>query len=221
MLLIPDRVFDLTRLAIDDALHAADTIMRQVEILAPAEVVAALDIRRPIDSAVEQLRDARLARATAAMRFKNDLEPMEIETARLMQKEADDAYDRGVQLIENGKLKIHISRELTLGNYVDGQVRTALRYRFLQMEIDAAGKGPVRVNRREVETSGDERTYRRPDARVGDVAFDVTLTAKTHKTLQIGGFFRSDFRPRFVIIIRPKQLGAPSSYVLTSPEMKK
>lgn len=221
LIAIPDTFFDSSRRKADAAAREADAIMREVERIVPQRFASKLDIRRPIESAVERLRDARLIRAAAAMRFQDDAAPMQVEMIRLMQKEADEAYNRGVKLLESGKLKLHISRELTLGNYVDGQVRTAIRRRFDRLKVDHAGSGPIRVNRRELETSGDERTYRRPDARVADVALDVTLSQKSYKNPQIRGFFSADFRPRYVIIVRPSQLGKDSSYILTKPEMNK
>lgn len=141
--------------------------------------------------AVEQLRNARLIRAAAAMKFQGDLGPMQIETVRLMQKEADEAYERCLPLLESGKLKVHISRELTRGNYVDGEVRRAIRCRFRNLGIRSNGAGPVRVNRREHDTGSDETTYRAPDARVGNIAYDVTVSKKDHKTPQAKGFFQS------------------------------
>lgn len=86
--------------------------------------------------------------------------------------------------------------------------------------IDSAGAGPVRVNRRENDTSGSETTYRRPDARVGRVAFDVTLEPKGLKTDQIKGFFATSFKPSHIVIIRPSQLGNGSSYIITRPGIK-
>lgn len=185
---IPDTFFDSSRRKADEAAREADAIMREVERAVPEGFASKLDIRRPIDSAVERLRDARLIRVAAAMKFQDDAALMQVEMIRLIQKEADEAYDRGVKLLEGGKLRLHISRELTLGNYVDGQVRTAIRMRFDRLNVDTAGSGPVRINRRELETSGDERTYRRPDARVADVALDVTLSQKSYKNPQIRGF---------------------------------
>lgn len=55
----------------------------------------------------------------------------------------------------------------------------------------------------------------------GDVAFDVTIARKTLGTAQVRGFFNTDFRPSRVIIIRPSQLGADHTYVLTRPETKR
>ena len=78
----------------------------------------------------------------------------------------------------------------------------------------------MRVNRRENNSSATELTYRRPDARVANVAFDVSLTQKTIKTAQIRDFFATDFKPSIVIIIRPRQLGGTYTYAIPRPEKK-
>ncbi|WP_253201346.1 hypothetical protein [Sphingomonas quercus] len=77
----------------------------------------------------------------------------------------------------------------------------------------------VRVNRREDSVS--EGSFRRPDARVGNIAFDVTLTRKTLATTQVRGFFDADFKPDHVIITRPTQLGTESTYIISRPEARK
>lgn len=78
-----------------------------------------------------------------------------------------------------------------------------------------------RFDRRENDSSGTDLTYRRPDARVKDVAFDVTLTRKTLGTAQVRGFFNTDFRPSRVVIIRPRRLGAGHTYVIRRQETKR
>ncbi len=83
------------------------------------------------------------------------------------------------------------------------------------------GTAPVRVNRREHDTTGDNATYVLPDARVTDVAFDWTLTRKTAGRQQVRGFFNSDFKPSSVVIIRPSQLGTDHTYVIARPEAKR
>jgi hypothetical protein len=56
------------------------------------------------------------------------------------------------------------------------------------------------------------------DSRVGRLAIDVSLTAKTSGSAQIQGFFRSDFQPEAVIIIRPSQLGPNHTYLIPRPK---
>lgn len=138
-----------------------------------------------------------------------------------MQESADEAYAQGIELQRAGKLDIRLSNREALGNFIDRQVRIRLRERYRQYGIDPTGKGPVRVNRRENNSTGSEITFRRPDARVGEVAYDVTLTQKTLRTPQIRGFFEADFKPTHVIIIRPHQIGSDSSYIISRPETKR
>jgi hypothetical protein len=115
-------------------------------------------------------------------------------------------------------LPVRLSEQEALGNYIDREVRRDLRVRHGQSGIDSGGSGPVRVNRRENNTSGSETTFRRPDARVGSVAYDVTLTRKTLQTAQVRGFFASDFHPSQVVIARPRQIGSDSTYIITRLE---
>jgi hypothetical protein len=49
----------------------------------------------------------------------------------------------------------------------------------------------------------------------------VTLSRKTVKSSQIRGFFNADFRPQLVVIIRPRQLGWGSSYIINKTEAGK
>lgn len=138
-----------------------------------------------------------------------------------MQRRTDIAYDQGVAFLKAGRLTPRLSNQEALGNYVDREVRRSLRERYNYLGIDSAGAGPVRVNRRENNSSASDLTYRRPDARVKDIAFDVTLTRKTSDTAQVRGFFDADFRPNRVIIIRPRQLGADHTYAIPRPEKKR
>ena len=72
----------------------------------------------------------------------------------------------------------------------------------------------ARVNRRAYDTSDSPPSYRVPDARVGNFAFDVSLEAKKPSKDQIRGFFNADFKPIGVVIVRPNQLGDNSSYII-------
>lgn len=181
----------------------------------------------PIDSAghpietvqglYNEVNDLRFQRAASLARVKGDYGPLKVETLRFVQRQTDLAYDQGLISLKLGRLKPRLSDQEALGNYVDRHVRMALRDRYSRLGIDSAGPGPVRVNRRESNTSGSETSYRRPDARVADIAFDVTLTGKTLRTPQVRGFFDADFRPSRVIIIRPSQLGGAYTYAINRP----
>ena len=173
-----------------------------------------------IEGLQRKVNDLRFQRAAIIARTRGDFGPMQVDT-RFMQRSADAAYDEGQTLLKAGRLTPRLSDQEALGNFVDQRTRTDLRKLYNSLGIDSAGAGPVRVNRRENDASGTELTYRRPDARVKDVAFDVTLARKTLGTAQIRGFFNTDFRPRSVVIIRPSQLGADHTYAISRPETKR
>lgn len=219
-----DNVFDITGPA--NELMAAMTRERSALLI---ERIAALDPNWKFQSLgfpttwegqKNQLNDLRMQRAASFVKMKGEVSPMQVETMRVMQGIADSAYTRAVRLYELGKLKGRLSREEAIGTYVDDAVRTELRMVYRRYSVKQIGSD-IRVNRREYDTSKPEMAYRRPDARVGGVAYDVTLSEKTLKTPQIRGFFNADFRPSHVIIIRPRQLGPGSSYIISRSEAGK
>ena len=229
---VADNLFDLTGPA--DAMTAevlqnqTRQLSAQIKAIDPAwhydEIVPtdALGNRiETIQGLTAKVNDLRFQRAAVTARVRGDYGSLQVETLRFVQRNVDTAYDQGVALLKAGRLAPKLSDQEALGNYVDRQVRRSLRERYHQSGIDSAGAGPVRVNRRENNSSGGDLTYRRPDARVDDVAFDVTLTRKTLSTPQVRGFFDADFRPIRVVIIRPRQLGAGHTYAIPRPETKR
>ena len=94
-------------------------------------------------------------------------------------------------------------------------MRKDLRNLYGGLGIPTARDQQVRVNSREYDTSGTDSTYRTPDARVGKVVYDWTLTRKTAGTAQVRGYFNSDLKPDAVIIVRPSRLGPRSTYAIT------
>ena len=168
-----------------------------------------------------ELNFLRFQRAAVMLRVKGDAEQLKLETLRVIQESADRAYERGLIYLRQGRLKIRLSEREALGNYRDQEVRRDLRNNYNKFGIGYSGNGPVRVNKREDDTSGADATYRLPDARVDDVAFDVTLTRKTLATPQVRGFFGTDFKPNHVVIVRPRQIGEGSTYIITRPETKR
>ncbi|GAM97807.1 hypothetical protein U91I_01436 [alpha proteobacterium U9-1i] len=159
----------------------------------------------------------RADRAVALYLVRGDPQALQVETLRIMQRAANGAYAEGVRLYNDGRLSARLSREEAIGNFVDGQVRTQLREHMRLFGISTAPGEPVRINNRAYRTMGSERSYRIPDARVADVAFDVTLTPKTLAQQQIRGIFGADFRPTAVVVVRPSQLGQQSTYLITRP----
>jgi len=152
--------------------------------------------------------------AAAIFRTKGDIKPLQEVTFDFMQRVANAAYDDAVRLYDAGKLKANLSREEPIGNYVDGVVRDDLRDFYNRLEIQTGADSVIRVNRRAYDTSDSAVTYRIPDARVENLAFDTSLTAKMPSNAQIRGFFSADFEPAGVVIVRPNQLGSNSSYII-------
>lgn len=190
------------------------------------EVLPADASGNPIRTAQDltlKINDLRFRRAAALARTKHVYRPLQVDTLRFLQDRTDDAYDRGLALSKAGRLTPRLSQQEALGNYIDRQVRLNLRDRYNDFGVKISGpiRSLVRVNRRENNSSNGDLSYRRPDARVDDVAFDVSLTQKTLKTPQVRGFFETNFRPNHVIIIRPRQLGGKYTYAIPRPETKR
>lgn len=178
----------------------------------------ALEPLTTVSGRINRLNDLRLQRAAAYLRVRGDTEPLKVEIIRFLQLRVDVAYDLGLKQLKAGLLRRRLSDNEALGNFVDRRVRSNLRELFARLGIDSSGPGPVRVNRRENDSSGTDLTYRRPDARIGDLAIDVTLTFKTIKTAQVRGFFNTDSRPSAVAIIRLSQLGENQAYAIPRPK---
>jgi hypothetical protein len=195
-----------------------DTLIRQIKTVDPHYRVDLGHFPQAFEGQMNQLNNLRFELAATLLRNKGEARALQVETLRLMQAEADKAYEIAQRRLRAGKLKARLSNPEAIGNFIGRHVRTELRQRFNQFGIESAGKGPVRVNRRENITSATELTYRRPDARVANVAFDVSLTPKTIRTAQVRDFFATDFRPSVVIIIRPRQLGGTYTYAIPRPE---
>lgn len=168
-----------------------------------------------------EINQLRWDRAGTFLRVKGELKPLQVETLRLMQESADRAYDRGMKFLRIERLPMRLSEREALGNFIDREVRTELRERFGRQGIFRHGEGKVRVNGNEKNSTGTDLAFRRPDARIGDIAFDVTLTQKSLKTPQVRGFFLTDFGPSHVIVVRPRQEGANHTYIITRPETRK
>lgn len=222
---LADNLFDLTgpaRAAMAElTLAQTNILIEQIRAIDPSYRFESLGVPQTLQGRVNQLDSLRFDRAAAFLRVKGELRPMQVETLRFLQMSTDLAYERGLKRLNDGRLPIRLSEQEALGNYIDREVRRDLRNRYDRSRINSAGLGPVRVNRRENDSSGSETTFRLPDARVGSVAYDVTLTRKTLQTAQVRGFFASDFQPEQVVIIRPTQLGTGSTYVITRPEAKR
>lgn len=221
---LTDTLFDITgpaqELTAQMTRDWSNQLITQIQALDPNYRFDSLGFPQTLQGQINQLNRLRFDRAAAFLRTRNEVKPLQVEILRFTQQRADQAYTDGIKLLRAGKLNIRLSEQEALGNFIDRKVRFDLRKQFDQYGIDAAGRGPVRVNRRENDSSGSELSFRLPDARVGDIAYDVTLTQKTLNTPQVRGFFNTDFKPSHVVIIRPHQVGLHASYVITRPETK-
>lgn len=218
---LADNILDLTgpanRLTSGLAEDHVNMLIHQIRTIDPNYRLDSLGFPTTLEGQRNLIRQLRLERAEAFYRVKGETRPLQVETLRLMQERADRAYAEGLALLEAGRLKPRLSREEAIGNYIDRAVRSDLRDMYNVQAIDYSKGQNIRIIGREYDSSGSDSTYRIPDARVGNIAFDVTLSRKTLATPQVRGFFNSDFRPDAVIIIRPAQLGPNSTYAISRP----
>jgi hypothetical protein len=151
--------------------------------------------------------------AAAIYRVRGDIRPLQEVTLEFMQRATNDAYDEAVKQYNDGELD-GPTPEVAIGNKMDSLVRENLRLFFDGLRIPMGPGSAIRVNRRAYDTSDWPPSYRVPDARVGNFAFDVSSEAKQPTKPQIRGFFGADFEPVGVVIVRPNQLGGKSSYII-------
>lgn len=150
------------------------------------------------------LNDLRMRRAVAFYKIRGDAGPLQVETLRFLQNAVDRAYEEGVKEFDAGELDVHLSRNEAIGNYIDPIVRRQLRSLFSRYQVPYGPRGDITINNRDYDTSNKAKiTYTVPDARVGNISFDWTLTEKTISTDQIQGFFRADSQIIGAAIIRP------------------
>jgi len=194
-----------------------DMLIQQIRTVDPSYRLDSLGFPATLEGQTNLIRQLRLDRAVAFYHVKGEARPLQGETLRLMQERADSAYAEGQALFDAGRLQPRLSREEAIGNYVDRAVRRELHDLYNIRGIDYSKGQQIRVIGREYDTSGSDFTYRIPDARVGNIAFDVTLSRKTLATPQVRGFFNSDFKPDAVLIVRPAQLGSNNTYAISRP----
>jgi hypothetical protein len=164
----------------------------------------------------EAIRGLRIQRAVAIYRVKGDIRPLQLETLAVLQREVDKAYEEAEQEYNEGKLKSYFSKSEAIGNRVDRLVREKLQLTFNVNGIPFGRGLNLTINNRDPVSA--ENSYTIPDARLGNVSFDWTMSPKSLSSAQVRGFFRADSAPDFVVIIRPSQVGGPNStYIITRP----
>ena len=161
------------------------------------------------------INDLLRARAAAYYRLQGNIRPLQIETLRFLQAEVDKDYDQAVREYNAGQLKAPATRALAIGNRMDELVRGDLKAMLNSNQVSFGPGQNIIVNSQDV--SSEDQTYRRPDARLGDVAFDWTLAPKSFSSAQIRGFFRANSKPDVIVILRPSQLGGQSVYAIGRP----
>ncbi len=155
--------------------------------------------------------------AAAIYRVRGDIKPLQEVTLEFMQRATNDAYDQALDAYKAGDLDLRPTLPVAIGNSMDRSVRDKLANFFNNARIPVGPDSIIRVNRRAYDTSDWPPSFRVPDARVGNLAFDVSLEAKKPSKDQIREFFSADFKPDGVVIVRPNQLGRNSSYIIWRP----
>jgi hypothetical protein len=218
-----DYFFDLTgpasALTAELSLRRATALLGEIKRIDPQYRVRSRGMTNPETAQGWRtyLDGLRMDRAAALYHARGQTGPLQVETLRFLQTRVDAAYAQGLKALEAGKISTRPSDRLNLGNFVDRRVREELREMYNQFGVMFGKDLPVRVVGREYSTTQVDRTYSIPDSRVGRVAFDMTLERKTLGTPQVRNFFASDFKPDFVIIVRPSQLGPGSTYAIRRP----
>ena len=197
--------------------NASNVLIDQITKIDPKYRFDSLGFPQTIEGMNNQLNNLHRDRAAAFYRMRREMRPLQVETLHYLQSRVDKAYEEGVGLLREGKLNVRLSPNEALGTYIDARSRRDLRDLYRWMRISIERGEPVQVNRCHYDTRENDRTYRLPDARIGKVAFDMTLTRKTLGDAQIRGFFNADAEPEMVIIVRPRQLGPNHTYAIKTP----
>lgn len=193
----------------------ANRLVREIQAIDPTfhRSLLATGFPSTSEGQANHINELRLARAKAYY-LKGEHRPLQVETLRFLHRKVDEAYELGLNELKAGRLSVRLSAREALGNFVDSKVRRDVKQLYNKMGIRSDRGQLVQVNRRAYHSDGG---FSRPDSRVGNVSFDWSLTAKNSRTEQIRNFFRSDFRPDIVVIIRPSKLDGLSVYAITKP----
>ena len=218
---LADNALDITgpsrRLTTELADAEVKSLIAQIKQVDPNFRYQSLGPAATLEGQINEIRDLRMHRAAVRYNKLGDMGPLQVEVAQHIQASVDRAYEEGLERLAARRLKIRLSPNEALGNHIDCTVRKDMKKLFAQYGIEQGAGKQVRVVGREYDTSGTDKTYRIPDLRVGKIAYDSTMARKVPSTPQIRGFFRSDFQPDAVVILRPTRLGPRSSYVIKKP----
>jgi len=218
---VADNFLDLTgpaqQLTTEISKAHANALVREIQSLDPTfrfDVLEPGGFPSTTEGQANLINRLRLERAKAYYN-KGELRPLQVETLRFLQSRVDAAYADGQRMLRAKQLPVRLSEREALGNFIDYRVRNELREFYEQLDISIGRGQSVQVNRRANHVP--EGSFSRPDSQVGRVAFDVTLAEKSLSTQQVRNFFRTEFQPTVVVIVRPNGDGSPSSYIITRP----
>ncbi|MBV9841873.1 MAG: hypothetical protein JOY99_10160 [Sphingomonadaceae bacterium] len=218
VLAVADGVLDLTGPGVETtsslSLAYSNALIADIKRYDPSFRYDSLGFPQTLDGQMNEIGELRWDRAAAIYRATGDDGPLQVETLRYLQAQVDKEYDNALLAAKAGELPPAPTERMAIGNYIDQATKASFRDTLAERSLTAPSGQAVRVNGREYDSSGDDLTYSIPDARVGNVAYDVTLWRKIPNSSQIRRFFNSDFKPRAVAIIRPTQLGAGSTYII-------
>lgn len=221
-----DNIFGITAPAEELNLGLSElemrALLRRIHEIDPSYIYASIEPRGGLAGMSWQERLTVINRLRAELaattyRVRGDIRPLQEVTLDFIQRATNAKYDEALQRYKAGELNPRQPRQLAIGNDVDDAVRRLLRQFYDSLGIPTDSTSAIRVNRRAYNTSHLPKSYRLPDARVGNLAFDVSLEAKKPSDDQIKAFFRADYKPIGVVIVRPNQLGSNSSYVIWRP----
>jgi len=189
-----------------------DRLIDQLHALDPNWSYASLGEPGTAQGRLNDLTDLRAQRAAMVYSQTGDTQLLQVETLRTVQRFVDEGYALGTRRFDDGLLSPRLNRNEAIGNFVDQYARQNLQRWFNQYGVSTGATLPIGVNNRAYAADG---SYRIPDLRVGNAAFDPTLSLKTASTPQVQGFFNAKFAPSSVTIVRPTALGG--SYIIPRP----
>jgi hypothetical protein len=170
-----------------------------------------------VEAGAARLDDLMMWRAAIHLRKTGNLGPLKTAMLIRVQREMNKAYEDGIDLRKNGRLKSQgVNDEMKLGNYIDKEVRERIRSALDWYGIKAAANGRVRVNRR-LYIDGHGGSYGIPDIRVGDTIVEGSLTRKTMSTPQLRRFAQGQSKPRYIAVVTPSGTHPQHTYIYKLP----
>jgi hypothetical protein len=158
-----------------------------------------------------------MERAAALYNLRHDPSQLQVETLKFLRKTVDAAYAEALEEYRAKGVKIRPSDNRAIGNSVDEKVRNQLKLLYDNYNINY-GKGKnITINNRDYNRLPDPPTYRVPDARIDNIAFDWTIGLKTATTRQVIDFFDADSKPAGVVIVVPTQINKDGAYYIPRP----